>query len=53
MKAIGIRFVIDVFSKGLVQGLEDMEFRGQVKTILTTTLLGLAWILRVLETGGD
>ena len=38
-------------SKGLVQGLEDLEKRGRVETIQTTALLRLAIILRgVLET---
>ena len=39
-------------TKGLlVRGLEDLEIRGQVETIQTTTLLRLARILRrVLET---
>ena len=37
--------------KGLVQGLEDLEIRGPVETILTTALLGSVrtW-RRVLET---
>ena len=40
--------------KGLVKGLEDLEIRGQVETILTIVLLRSAWILRrVPETGGD
>ena len=39
------------FTKGLVQGLEDWEIRGQVETIQTRVLLRLARILRrVLET---
>ena len=46
--------VIGAFGKiprGLVKGLEDLEIRGQVETIQTTTLLRLARILiRVLET---
>ena len=33
-------------SKGLIQGLEDLEIRGQVKTIQTTPLLTSAKILR-------
>ena len=33
-------------TKGLIQGLEDMEIRGRVKTIKTTALLGSATILR-------
>ena len=37
--------------KGYVKGLEDLEIRGQVKTIQTTALLRSARILRrVLET---
>ena len=37
--------------KGLVQGLEVLEIRGQVETIQTTALLRLARILRrVLKT---
>ena len=31
------------------KGLEDLEIRGWVDTILTTVLLRLAWILRVME----
>ena len=38
-------------TKGLVQGLEDLEIRGRVEIILTTALLGSTRILRrVLET---
>ena len=40
MKVIVIPIVIGVFStviKGLVQGLEDLEIRGQVETIQNTT----------------
>ena len=38
-------------TKGLVQGLGDLEIRGRVETIQTTALLGSARILRrVLET---
>ena len=38
-------------NKGLIKGLEDLEIRGQVKTIQTTALLRSARILRrVLET---
>ena len=41
-------------TKGLVQGLEDLEIRERVETIQTTALLKLARILRrVLETRGD
>ena len=38
-------------TEGLLKGLEDLEIRGQVETIQSTTLLKLARILRrVLET---
>ena len=38
-------------TKGLVQGLEDLEMTGQVETVQTTVLLRLARIQRrVLET---
>ena len=38
-------------TKGLIKGLEDLEIRGKVETIQTTTLLRSARILRrVLET---
>ncbi len=41
-------------TKGLIQGLDDLEIRGQVETIQTTALLRLARILRrVLETWED
>ena len=41
-------------TEGLLKGLEDLEVRGQVKTIQTTALLRTARILRrVLETWGD
>ena len=41
-------------TKGLIQGLEDLEITGQVETIETTALLRLARILRrVLETWED
>ena len=40
--------------QGLLKGLEDLEIRGRVATIQTTTLLRTAKILRrVLETWGD
>ena len=40
--------------KGLLKGLEDLEFGGRVETIQTTALLRTARILRrVLETWGD
>ena len=38
-------------TKGLIKGLEDLEFGGQVEAIQTTALLRTARILRiVLET---
>ena len=37
-------------TKGLVQGLEDLEIRGRVESIQTTALLTSA---RILETLGD
>ena len=54
MKVTVIPIVIGALSsiaKGLVQGLEELEIRGQVETIQTTALLRSARILRkVLET---
>ena len=50
MKVTFIQIVIGVFgttTKGLIQGLEDLEIRGSVDTIQTTTLLR---ILRPEET---
>ena len=45
---------LDVVSKGLVQGLKDLEIRGQVETIQTTASLRSARKLRrVLETRED
>ena len=45
---------LDTVSKGLVQGLENLEIKGRVETIQTTALLRSARILRtVLETWGD
>ena len=45
--AIGTRSTV---TKGLVQGLEDLEIRGRVKSIQITALLRSARILRrVLE----
>ena len=42
---------LSIFAKGLVQGQEDLEIRGQVETIQTTAFLRSARILRrVLET---
>ena len=41
-------------TEGLIKELEDLEIRGRVETIQTTTLLRTARILRrVLETWGD
>ena len=46
--------VLGTVTKGLIKGLEDLEIRGRVETIQTTTLLRSARILRrVLETCGD
>ena len=57
MKVNVIHIVISALGttpKGLVQGLEDLEIRWQVKTIQTTALLISARILkRILETWGD
>ena len=57
MKVTFIPIVIGTLgtvTKGLVQGLDDLEIRRKVETILTTILLRLARILRrVLETRGD
>ncbi len=42
---------LDLVTKGLVQGREDLEIKGRVETIKTKTLLRSARILkRVLET---
>ena len=40
-------------TKGLVQGLEDLEMTGLVETVQTTALLRSAKTLRVLDTWGD
>ena len=52
-----IPIVIGTFgtvTKGLLKGLEDLEFDGHLETIETTALLRTARILRrVLETWGD
>ena len=37
---------LSTVTKGLVQGLQDMEIRGRVETIQTTELLRSARILR-------
>ena len=54
MKVMFLPIVIRDFStdtKGLLKGLEDLEIRGRVETVQTTTLLRLARILRkVLKT---
>ena len=54
MKATIIQIVNGVLStvtKGLVQGLEDLEITGRVETFQTTALLRSARILRrILET---
>ena len=56
MKVTIITIVIGTLgtiTKGLIKGLEDLEIRGRVKTIQTTTLLISARILKiVLETRG-
>ena len=41
---------LDIVTKGLVQGLEDLEIRGRAETIQTTALLSLN---RAQETLGD
>ena len=42
---------VGTVTKGLIKGLEDLEIRGRVEAIQTTTLLRSARILRrVLET---
>ena len=57
MKVTIIPIVIGAFNtvtKGLLMGLEDLEFGGRVETIQTTALLKTVRILRrVLETWGD
>ena len=57
MKVTVIPIVIGALgtvTKGLIQGLKDLEIRGRVETIQTTALLRSARILRrVLETRGD
>ena len=57
MKVTIIPIVIGALStvtKGLVQGLEDLEITGRVETIQITALMRLARILRrVLEIWGD
>ena len=45
---------LDTITKGLLKGLEDLEFGGRIETIQTTALLRTARILRrILETWGD
>ena len=46
MKVTIIRIVIGTVTKGLLKGLEDLEIKGQMKTIQTTTLLRTAIILK-------
>ena len=49
MKVTIIPIVIDALGtapEGLLKGLEDLEIRGRVETIQTTTLLKTARILR-------
>ena len=57
MKVTIVQIVIGAFgtiAKGLLKGLEDLEFGGRVETIQMTALLRTARILRrVLETLGD
>ena len=57
MKVIIKPIMIGAFgtvTKGFLKGVEDMEIRGRVDTIKTTTLLWTASILRWdLETWGD
>ena len=57
MKATIILIIISTLgtvTKGSIQGLEDLEISGRVKTVQTTALLRSARILRrVLETWGD
>ena len=54
MKVTFIPIIIGALCRvtdGLVKGLEDLEIRGRVKTVQTTTLLRSSRILeRVLET---
>ena len=41
-------------TKGLVQGLEDLEIRGREEIIQNTALLRSAWILRsIMESWGE
>ena len=52
MKVTKIPIVIGALGtipKGLIKGLEDLEIRGQLVTIQTTTLLRSARILRKVE----
>ena len=54
MKVMFMPIIIGAFTsvtKGLIQGLEDLEIKGRVETIQTTALLRAVRILRrVLET---
>ena len=40
---------LGTITKGLVQGLEDLEITGRVETIQTTALLKSARILRIVQ----
>ena len=57
MKVTIVPIVIGAFgtiTKGLLKGLEDLEFGRRVETIQMTALLGTARIQRkVMETWGD
>ena len=57
MRVTIVPIVIGAFgtvTKGLLNGLDDLEVGGRVETIQTTVLLKTARILRrVLETWGD
>ena len=54
MKVTIIPIMIGAFGTELLKGLEDLEIRGQVETIQTTTLLKTDRILgRVLDNWGD
>ena len=40
-------------TKGLLKGMEDLEFGGEVETIQTTALLRMARILSRVKSSGD
>ena len=42
--------VLDTVTKGLIQGVEDLEIMGQFETVQTTALLRSARILRLAVT---